>query len=230
MSGRVGNECNRALCGFASHGQFGIWLGVPVALGLITPSFALPQQLPPGISHYEVEILEGMPFSHSESNAAFDISDCGLAVGRQTQVGPNGVVTRAFLWSQAGQFGFTPRTQIPLPCVTLESCSAFDISEFGVAVGVIGNTADDSNASLYPRWGAIWRCVGSGVVELQQLDGPPGWHPNFDPIIEAVAANPPLRAIGFSRVPRNCGPAVGGPARRSAFMVDPGTPGITPPV
>ena len=58
MSGRVGNECNRALCGFASHGQFGIWLGVPVALGLITPSFALPQQLPPGISHYEVEILE----------------------------------------------------------------------------------------------------------------------------------------------------------------------------
>jgi hypothetical protein len=62
MIGRVGTECtecNRALCGFASHGQFGIWLGVTVALGLITPSFALPQQLPPGISHYEVEILGG---------------------------------------------------------------------------------------------------------------------------------------------------------------------------
>ena len=68
MSGRVGNECNRALCGFASHGQFGIWLGVTVALGLITPSFALPQQLPPGISHID----------HS---GAVDAADIALHLG-----------------------------------------------------------------------------------------------------------------------------------------------------
>ena len=232
MSGRVGTECtefNRALCGFASHGQFGIWLGVPVALGLITPSFALPQQLPPGISHYEVEILGGSSgLVHNVRNTAWDLSDCGVVVGRAQQLGG----MQPFAWSrQDSPFGLHAGEWNWLPNNDFLNAEAYDINEHGVVVGVLGSVlgVGPSNSTR----GAIWRLLAGPSPQqngntLQAVAPPPTW-PGLSAadggflIFEAVSAELPALVVGQARVHAAClggGPGSGGGIRTGVIVYD----------
>ncbi len=66
--------------------------------GLIAAQFvcanAHAQQLPEGIHHYELTVLNRTDAQSNSNNAAFEVTDCGLVVGR---IGINGSL-RGFAW------------------------------------------------------------------------------------------------------------------------------------
>lgn len=87
--------------------------------------------------------------SHPE-NIAYEVSDCGLVVGRIHQNGRS----EAFVFASRARFGMHANQLVILPNPIGAGAAALDINEHGVIVGTVGGS---DAASLVNERAAIWR-------------------------------------------------------------------------
>jgi len=109
------------------------FLGIPLAWAG-SESHASAQSIA-GINHYEVIVIGASMESHPE-NMAYEVSDCGLVVGRIHQNGRS----EAFVFASRARFGMHANQLVILPNPIGAGAAALDINEHGVIVGTVGGS------------------------------------------------------------------------------------------
>ncbi len=157
---------------------------------------AIAQALPDGIHHYELIILTGDDVQSSALNEAFEVTDCGRVVGRVAKSG----VVRAFAWHASG-FGVIPANRL----TTLEgaedgSSEAFDATNSGVVVGILGNSLGLVGPASMT--GCHWTLSTS--LDSTPIAPPSGWPVGADSMLHAISAAPPYHAAGWAVTAIDC--------------------------
>ncbi len=195
------------------------------------------QDVVPGIRNYEVEILkpsqDELAIQDDGKNSGMDVSDCGLVVGRVRRSGG----FDAFVWSWRSQFGLAARswTALPLPDpdpYEFADAEALDVSEFGVVVGGFGDVvgfvgSGVGSSTPFLQRGAVWRLNAAGGISATIIEPPPGFMQNNETtgevggsLLEAIAADPPFRAVGYAKSKHFCAGNSGPKGRPGAMVVE----------
>ena len=180
-------------------------------VGLITLD-VFAQQIPEGIHHYELLVLTNPAQENSPENAAFEVTDCGLVAGRHTEGG----VTKGFVWLSRDLYGHPSHTMLNLSYPGFPGCEAYDLSDDGFVVGILGNSTSLLGGPM--TRGAVWNL--SAGLQPTAVPPPPGWPSSGSSFLQAISTNPPHSVVGWAQSPSLC---FGGTPRKIAMQFWPAT-------